>query len=159
MQNEIKIAFLKDHPQHIAQLATLWQQTIGQHWVPHITTAQAEEKFKQHLNHTKLPIAFVALHNDKPVGMACLRLTEGILPGVKPWLGGLMVDPNYQHQKIGESLITTVKNQAFNMGYKKIHLLTFDSTLPIWYQRLGWEIVNHDEIFDHTVTIMAYTLS
>ena len=80
----------------------------------------------------------VALHNDQAIGMACLRENDGIRHGVVPWLGSLVVHPEYRSYKVGEELINTVKSQAKNLGHQILYLLAFDATIPDWYARLGW---------------------
>jgi N-acetylglutamate synthase-like GNAT family acetyltransferase len=105
-----------------------------------------------------MPMAYVALCDGEAVGMACLRVTDGIRPDITPWLGSLVVNPKYRRQQIGETLIHAVKDQAKNLGYQILYLLAFDPTIPDWYARLGWTLIGDDELFGHRVAVMNTTL-
>ncbi len=70
----------------------------------------------------------------------------------------LVVAPAYRHQKIGEELIIAAKQHAVQLGYTTLYLLTFDQTIPDWYRKLGWEIVNTEQALGRPVTIMRILL-
>lgn len=151
---EIEIKLLADCQQYIPYLAELWYEQIGKQWVPNASIEQAKQKFILHANTNKLPMTFVATDNNQPIGMASLRVNDGIQPHLTPWLGGLIVDPNYRQQKIGEQLINSVKQQAALFGYKQLYLLAFDPTIPNWYKKLGWKSIGTDQLFGHAVAVM-----
>lgn len=155
---EYEIKLLIDCQRHIPALATLWYEEISQYWAPNASIEKAKQKLVEHLNQNEMPMAFVALLNDKAVGMACLRETDGIRPGITPWLGSLVVHPEYRGQKVGEALINTVKDQARNLGHQILYLLAFDPTIPAWYARLGWRHIGDDELFGHRVTVMSISI-
>src|SRR3990167_928936 len=94
-----EIKLLTDCQEHISVLAELWYEKISRHWAPNPSIEKAKQKLVEHLNGNSLPMAFVALRNGQAVGMACLRKTDGIRPGIYPWLGSLVVNPTYQRQK------------------------------------------------------------
>jgi len=79
-------------------------------------------------------------------------------PGITPWLGSLVVSPQYRGHKVGEALINTIKDQAKNLGYQVLYLLAFDQTIPDWYARLGWIYIGDDELFSHRVAVMSFSL-
>lgn len=158
MTDRLEIKLLTECKIHIPVLAKLWYEEISKHWVPNSSIERATQNLIEHANENKMPMTFVALYNDKPVGMASLRENDGIQPGVTPWLGTLIVDPNYRKQKIGEALIDRVNYQAKKMGYETIYLLAFDRTIPEWYEKLGWKKIGTDVLFEHPVTVMDYSL-
>lgn len=86
------IKLLADCQNHIPNLAQLWHEEISRHWAPDSSIEKAEQKLVSHLNNDKMPMAFVALH-DQPIGMACLRENDGIREGTTPWLGSVVVNP------------------------------------------------------------------
>lgn len=86
--------------EHIPMLAELWYQEISRHWAPDASTEKAQQKLVDHLNDGTMPTAFVALRDDEPIGMVCLRENDGIRPGVTPWLGSLVVNPQYRGKKV-----------------------------------------------------------
>ena len=77
-------------------LAQIWHQVLRSIWVPDIPI--------EHLNDDSIPLTFVAFFNDKPVGMCSLRENDGIRPDLMPWLGSIVVAPDYQKQGIGEMI-------------------------------------------------------
>lgn len=154
----LEIKLLSECQTYIPTLADLWYEEISRHWVPNASVERAQINLIKHVNHEKMPMTFVALYENKPVGMASLRESDGIQPEHTPWLGSLVVHPNYRKQRIGDALIEAVKSQAKHFGYKKIYLLAFDSTIPDWYVQLGWKKIGNDILFNHDVTVMDCVL-
>jgi N-acetylglutamate synthase-like GNAT family acetyltransferase len=147
-----------DYKNHIPVLAELCYEEISRHWSSEASIEKNKLKLSEHLNDTKLPLAIVAINDGKPVGIACLRETDGIKTGTTPWLGSLVVHPQYRGIKLGEVLIDAVKMKAKELGYDVLYLLAFDLTIPDWYARLGWQRVGHDELFGHRVAVMSIAL-
>ena len=156
---KIEIKYLQDCQEHIPALAKLWYEEISRHWVKGASVDNRKEGLFKHLNKDKLPLALVATIDNQPVGMACLRETDGIQPGVAPWLGSLVVDPVFRRNRIGETLIDATKSLARSFGHEKLYLLAFDPTIPSWYAKLGWEHIGYDELLGHRVTVMEYNIS
>ncbi len=154
----MKIDLLKNHPEMISSLAKIWYELLGQHWVPEVTLASIEQKFRAHLNEDILPLAFVAIENKKPIGMCALRENDGVREELRPWLGSLIVDKHCQNRGIAKQLIDVVKAQARCMAFNELYLLTFDKTLPQYYQRHGWKNIGTDILKSHPVTIMSISL-
>lgn len=155
---DYKILPLTDCQEHIPVLAELWYQEISRHWAPNPSIENAKLKLIEHLNRDKIPMAFVALHNGQAIGMVCLRETDGIRPSLTPWLGSLVVHPQYRGSKVGEQMINIVKDQARNLGYSILYLLAFDPTIPNWYARLGWQLIGDEKLFNHPVTVMSISV-
>ena len=158
MNNEFEIKFLVDCKQHIPSLAELWYEEISRHWVADASIEKAKDRLIAHLNKEKMPMAIVALNNNIPIGMACLRETDGIRPGVTPWLGSLVVDRKFRGKKIGEKLIEEIKSRARLFGHDTLYLLAFDPTIPDWYARLGWQSIGNDMLFNHRVAVMNISI-
>jgi len=153
-----EIKHLVNAQEYIPALARLWYEEISRHWAPNPSVEKAKQKLVDHLNKDKLPMAFIALCDNQPIGMACLRQTDGIRPGVTPWLGSLVVHPDFRGQQIGEMLINAVKDQAKQLGHQVLYLLAFDPTIPAWYSRLRWREIGSDKLFGHRVTVMDISL-
>ena len=158
MKYSITIMRLVKCKQHIPYLARLRHEQLAKLWMPQATLEQAHEKLRTHATSEGLPVTFVALYHHEPVGMISLRHNDGIQPERMPWLGGLVVDPNYRQQKIGEQLIDFVKQEARVLGHQTLYLLAFDPTIPDWYATLGWTTIGHDQLLDHPVTVMEIAL-
>lgn len=133
----MNISFLADHPEFIETLAP-W---VAEHWRPILSQETAESrtaKFRTHLNHDTLPIAWVAHSGGQVFGTAALRVHD--LPGhenITPWLGGVYVAPEFRNRGIGAALCSTVEQQAKALyGISTLYLFTLDR--QAWYSNLGW---------------------
>lgn len=153
-QKAIEIKPLVDCQEHLDSLAKLWYEEISRHWVPEASIERAQRQLVVHLNRDKLPLGFVALQAGQPVGMAFLRDNDGVRQDLTPWLGSLIVHPQYRKRKIGETLIQRIKEQAKVLGYEALYLLAFDPTIPNWYGSLGWQAIGKDELFGHPIALM-----
>ena len=91
MTQDYTIELLKDYQEYIPKLAQLWYEEISRHWVPEASIKKAKQKLLTHLNSDDMPMAFVAIHDHQPIGMACLRVNDGIRESVSPWLGSLIL--------------------------------------------------------------------
>lgn len=156
--SEVLIKPLINHPDAVSRLAEISYQLIGRIWVPGSSIASNINKLNGHLNTDKLPIAFVAHVDAKPVGMCSLRANDGIYPDLTPWLGSLVVDANYQKQGIGRKLIEVTKNKAKELSYQGLYLFTFDLTMPEYYFTLGWRTIAKDKFMGSLITVMECKL-
>lgn len=154
----ITIDLLKNHPDTIPKCAKIWHEVLGKIWAPEISIKRVIQRFTDHLNENVLPITFVALDAEKPVGMCSLRNNDGIRTNITPWLGSLVVDPAYQKRGIGNQLIDATKNKAKDLGFSKLYLFAFDPTIPDYYTRLSWTLIGIDEFKGHPVTVMEVRL-
>jgi N-acetylglutamate synthase-like GNAT family acetyltransferase len=90
--------------------------------------------------------------------MCSLRVNDGIREDLSPWLGSLVVHPEYQRQGIAVKLIDAIKQTAKSLNYKELFLLTFDPTLPEYYAKLGWIDIGIDNFQNKKVTLMKVML-
>jgi predicted N-acetyltransferase YhbS len=152
------IDLLKNHPASIPRCAEIWHEVLGKIWAPEIPVERVIQRFVEHLSADGLPITFIALDGDIPVGMCSLRKNDGIRPDLTPWLGSLVVDPTYQKQGIGKMLVDATKTKASELGFCKLYLFAFDPTIPAYYARLDWKKIGMDEFKSHPVTVMEVAL-
>lgn len=149
----IKIDFLKSHPHAIPALAAIWHEVLGKIWMPEIGIEEIEFLYYEELNQG-MPLTYIALYGEIPVGSCTFQLKEDIWPDLGPWMGDLVVDPKYQRQGIGKMLIDVIVEKAKELGFKKLYLFAFDPAIVEYYQRLGWEKIGMDEFKSHPVTVM-----
>lgn len=154
MTLQLEIKLLADCSEYISTLSRLWFNELGKQRIPNASVAHAENMYQAHLNRDQLPLTFVALHQGKPIGMSSLRINDGIRPDLTPWLGSLIVHPEYRRQGVGEKLIDITKERAKTMRYEKLYLLALDPAIPNWYARLGWQYLGMDKLYHHPVTVM-----
>ncbi len=153
----IKIDYLINHPEHLPVLASWMFKTWG-HLNPQSSLEKAEHKLTTHLNAVNMPLTFIALQNDEPVGMCSLRQNDGIKEELTPWLASLFVLPQFRGQGIGEKLVQMVIKKAHTFGYDTLYLFAFDSSLSSWYEKLGWKMIDTDSLNEHQVTVMKFTI-
>ena len=154
----VQIELLKNHPEHIKRLVDIWCDVLGKVWLPDFNIEKVIKNFENHLNSENLPLTYIAFHEQLPVGMASLRVNDGIRPDLSPWLGSLVVDPAFQKRGIGEFLINAIKEKAKIMGFSKLYLFAFDPTIPDWYEKLGWKKIGIDQFKKHPVTVMEISI-
>lgn len=158
MPSPLEIKLLADCPHQIPQLAALWLSEIGTVWIPGAKIERAIQTFETHINTQSMPLTFVASYQDEPVAMVSLRENDGIRKDLTPWLGSLIVHPDYRRKKIGETLIHIAKQCAKAMGHSKLYLFALDPDLPTWYHRLGWRAIGMDKFHHHPVTVMEISV-
>lgn len=157
----MKIELLANHPEFIKPMALLWYNELGRAHNPGMSLQQAEEKLISHMNHDQLPLTLVAIDNGKSVGMGSLRATDGhaeLDAEFTPWIGSVVVEPHYRKRGIGGLLLEARKQKALELGYTKLYLLTFDTSLPSWYVQRGWKIVMSDTYNNESITVMSIDL-
>lgn len=132
----IKTDLLKNNPHAIPAIASIWYEVLGKIWMPEIGIKEIESLYYQELNQN-MPITYIAVCGEIPVGSCTLELDGGIRADLKPWIGDLVVAPKYQKQGIGKMLLDVTIEKAASIGFKKVYLFTFDSKVPEYYQRFG----------------------
>ncbi len=149
----IKIDFLKNHPSAVPALANIWHEVLGKIWMPEIEFEEIESGLYEEMNEN-IPLSYVALYDQIPVGTCSLVSDGGIRPDISPWLGDLVVDPKYQKQGIGKMLVDVAINKTKDLGFKKLYVFAFDPAIPAYYQHLGWKIIGMDEFKSKPVTVL-----
>lgn len=64
----ITIDLLKNHPETIPELASLWVELLGKQWMPDLSIEYIEHLMHSWSNEDNLPLAYIALDAGKPVG-------------------------------------------------------------------------------------------
>ena len=153
----IKIDLLKNHPHAISALADIWHEVLGKIWMPEIGIEEIESLYYDELNRD-MPLTYIALYDETPVGSCTLELNGGICPDLGPWIGDLVVGPKYQKQGIGKILLEATVKKAKDLGFEKLYLFTFDPKIPEYYQRHGWRTIGMNEFKSHSVTVMEASI-
>lgn len=153
----VNIFKLNVHLEAIPKLSILLYELICKKWSPQYSIEDIKAWF-QDWKGNDIPLAFVALEADNPIGMCSLQLNDGIRSVHKPWLGDLCIDSAFQNQGIGKRLIDTAKNQARQQGYDKLYLFAPDPEILFYYQRLGWTKIGMDVYNGNPVTVMEIAL-
>lgn len=155
---DIKIAYLKDHPEVIPELAKIWHEVLGDIWISDISIEQVEQGFYDELNDNLLPLTIVALKGTKVIGAVSLYENDEIRADLTPWLESLVVDKAYQYRGVGKLLVQKVKQKACDLHFKKLYLFAFANNLVTYYEQLGFQSIGIDKFKGRNVTIMESTL-
>lgn len=154
----IKIAYLKEHPETIPALAKIWHEGLGSIWISDTSLEQVAQGFYEELTHSSLPLTLVALKGTHVVGAVSLHDNDEIRADLTPWLESLVVDKTYQNQGVGKLLVQEVKQKARDLNFKKLYLFAFEANLVTYYEQLSFQSIGIDRFKERTVTIMESIL-
>lgn len=153
VQEAIKIDYLKNHQQTIPTLAQ-WVYDEWHSYDGSLTKEQCERAFLRRLNDDKLPIAFVALKDNAPVGVVSLKdksdpeLSE--FPKNSLWLGSLIA----KVEGVDEELLKTVSAMGKRLKFEEMYFYLSNPDLVPWYVERGAEVVDKRSLRNHKVTIL-----
>lgn len=154
------IQFLADNSELVPTLAQ-WTYDAWSQYDPELTVDRATQSLGISQNREKIPLTFVALDGEIPIGMATLK--ESIrVPGYQmktPWLGSFYVLPEYKNQGVGSALLDAIYAKAKKLGYKTVYLFASDSLIVPWYEKQGWEQFATDTFYGREVTLMRHQLT
>lgn len=150
----IRVDYLANHPELVEQLARLswaeWQpiyQERGQ------TFEHAIKNYRERTNTDCLPLTLVALYGDELVGTVSLKYHDlDIRPRLDPWLGALLVLPNWRRRGIATTLMRRVVDIACQLKLPELFLWT--SSAEGLYLKLGWEVVERTDYCGKEIVLM-----
>ena len=150
----MRIEHLAEHVTAIPTLA-LWVQTEWGHLLPDATFETLAAQFEQRTTHHVIPETFVAVENDKVVGMASIVANDmSTRKELSPWLAAVYVDSGFRGRGIGSKLVLAVMQEAETLDVERIYLITPDRMS--FYSRLGWKVLENTEYRGENVAIMWY---
>ena len=138
-------------------LANIWHEMLGKIWMPEIGVEKIESLYYEELKQD-MPLTYIALDGEIPVGSCTFQLNDDVRPDLGPWIGDLVVDLKYQKQGIGKMLVDAAITKAKQLGFEKLYLFAFDLTIFQYYQSFGWKKISIDEFKSHPVTVMELVL-
>lgn len=122
------------------------------------------EAYRQRAAGKKLPLAFVALFGDFPVGMVSLKENDlWSRKDLNPWLASLYVHPEYRGRGISTILCEKVIEKAALCGYKAVYLFLDHNDLSFlknMYTARGWHF--YEKAIDndgHSTEIYRYLIA
>lgn len=154
----MKIVSLRDHPQHIGQLAE-WNHAQWSEWsgTPY---EQIVERYETDAAATGiLPCTLIALEGNELVGFASLRERDSHdwLPGRGPWICNVYVDAKARGRSVATRLCEALIAYARALGIEALYLAA-EMRENSLYHRLGFKHVKTDEHGGMTAHIMRMTL-
>lgn len=159
MAINLQIKCLADVPKYVPTLAQ-WTMDAWGGYDPTLSLQIATASVQDKLNKHKIPLAFVALVDNKPVGMVTLK--DNIKPkGYEDrnlWLGSHWVVESYRKQGVGTALLEHACSKAKEFGYKKISVWDSNPENPKWYEQHGWKKFARDTYQNHPIVFLELDL-
>jgi predicted N-acetyltransferase YhbS len=154
---DLRIVPLADRPELIDVVAH-WHWDEWGHEDPRGSSARWAEGLRRRAGRDAIPITWVALVDDEPVGsVALIENDMATHPELSPWLSGLFVVPDRRAEGIGSSLTGHCEAAAATLGVRLLYLYT--TTSEDLYRRRGWEAVGREVYGAEEVVVMAKHLA
>ena len=152
----LTIELLADHPEHVETLARWHCEEDGRlgdrEWLDFWS-----RQLRSECGRARIPVAFVALDGDAPVGhVSLVEHNMDSHPELSPWLAGTLVHPAHRGKGIGTELVRHAVERAAVLGVVRLFLYT--ERARRLYENLGWTHL-HDETYEgERVAVMALAL-
>jgi GNAT superfamily N-acetyltransferase len=156
LAREIRIEPLVDH-------LPVLETVIGWHWTefgyedPGGSASEWQADLLATLQRDRVPLAYVALDGETPVGSA--ELIEHDLDSrrdLSPWLAGVFVHPEFRGKGLGHRLVRMIEERAGSLGFSRIYCFTENAAK--FYVGLGWRRYAKDLLQGRAVTILVRVL-
>ena len=153
----MKIALLADYPQHVETLARWHCEEDGRAedpaWLDFWRRQLRAESGRE-----RIPLAFVALDDDAPVGGVSL-VEHNMLshPELAPWLAGTFVHASRRGEGIGAELVRHATARARELGVRRLYL--YSENARGFYERLGWKHLWDESYEGEDVSLFALDLA
>lgn len=142
MKFEIKL--LSEHPEFVPFLSETWHTIKVEMDEPEYDIPQKQVLLgKRASNTNEMPMTFVAVIDNKPVGMCNLEYRADIRPPeIYPCIAGLWVLKEYRRYNIGRAIVDRSIEMAKSLGLMQLYLVAADHTLPAWYNTFGFSSID-----------------
>src|SRR5437868_10711214 len=156
---DIAIEYLTNHPELVDALAQLsweeWQEIYQQR---EQTLDDCLKNYRERTNTDRLPLTLVAVHGGELVGMVSLKYHDmDTRPDLDPWLGGLLVLPEWRNRGVGTMLMHRAIEEARRLNNRRLYLWTHSAEKL--YDNLGWQVVERTNYFGKEAVVMQVDLS
>ena|SRR5947209_395753 len=155
----ISIEYLVNRPEFLQELARLswreWQDVYEQRGQ---TLEHSVKNYQERMNTDRLPMTLVAVEDSELLGMVSLKFHDmDTRPDLDPWLGGLLVLPQWRNRGIGTMLIQRATEEARRLKKPRLYLWTYSA--EALYRRLGWRVVERSRYFGQDAVVMQIELT
>ena len=167
----IAIDYLANYPELIDELARLsWKEWQDVYQQRQQTLDDSLKNYRERLNTDRLPLTLVAVraHHGKSltelavncgelVGMVSLKFHDmDTRPDLDPWLGGLLVLPQWRNRGVGTMLMHRATEEAGRLNVSRLYLWTHSA--EGLYDKLGWQVVERTNYFAKEAVVMQLDL-
>jgi GNAT superfamily N-acetyltransferase len=152
----MNILRIEETPGYIETVAKWLYEEWGQH-LPNSSISRAEKELRRTSDATGLPVSFLAIVDDEPVGVARLVINDmESKPDISPWLASVYVTPQYRDRRIGSELCYQVIKEAYRLNFLNVYLFTPDRER--FYARQGWVVIERSLYQGKNIVIMKKNL-
>jgi GNAT superfamily N-acetyltransferase len=149
----MRLTYLADHPELIAQLAHLYHEQWG-YLRPERTLEERTRLLAAACGRGGVPSVVVAIEEGALLGSAMLVANDmETRPDLTPWLAGVYVVAHARHRGHGSALVKRVESEAAVLGVPRLYLYTPDAM--DFYSMLGWTEDGRAEYLGQRVTLMS----
>ncbi|KUO53147.1 MAG: hypothetical protein APF76_03650 [Desulfitibacter sp. BRH_c19] len=153
---DIKIDYLINHPNLIEEISKYFYSEWG-YLYPERSIKEFEVSISERLNLNKLPLALVAMDQDKFIGTVCLKEYDmETRNDITPWLAGLYVKEEFRNKGVGKILIDNIIEVAKKMGINTLYLYTPNA--KEYYKKFNWSAIDQKDYCGTNFTIMKKSL-
>ena len=157
--SDIEIDFLANHPHLVPELARLsWTE-----WQPiYLERGQTFDdsiaNYRERTNTDCLPLTLVALHGSELVGTVSLKLHDlDTRPDLDPWLGGVLVLPDWRGRGIATGLMQRAVDVARKLNLERLYLWTHSA--EGLYLKFGWQVLERTRYCGKEIAVMEIAVA
>jgi GNAT superfamily N-acetyltransferase len=168
----IAIDYLANCPELISEVARLsWKEWQEIYQRREQTLEHCLKNYRERMNTDRLPLTLVAVrarHGQsltelaancrELVGMVSLKFHDmDTRPDLDPWLGGLLVLPEWRNCGVGTMLMHRATEEARRLNVPRLYLWTHSAERL--YQKLAWQVVERTNYFGKEAVVMQIDLA
>jgi GNAT superfamily N-acetyltransferase len=168
----IAIDYLANCPELISEVARLsWKEWQEIYQRREQTLEHCLKNYRERMNTDRLPLTLVAVrarHGQSLTGLAvnCRELVGMVSlkfhdmdtrPDLDPWLGGLLVLPEWRNCGVGTMLMHRATEEARRLNVPRLYLWTHSAERL--YQKLAWQVVERTNYFGKEAVVMQIDLA
>jgi GNAT superfamily N-acetyltransferase len=137
----MKIVNLADNPEFLPFVAR-WHFETWDHQQENWTLAQTEAKIRHCMGKRRLPMTFVAVEGNTPLGTGSLWLEDWPeRKDLAPWLAALFVSPEHRRKGVASELIRFRLAQLGSMNFTEAYIWSSKDNLA-FHRRFGWQLLD-----------------
>jgi GNAT superfamily N-acetyltransferase len=165
MRLNIAIDYLANCPEFASELARLsWKEWQDVYQQRKQTLEDSLKNYRDRMNTDRVPLTLVAVRAGlaancrELVGMVSLKFHDmDTRPDLDPWLGGLLVLPEWRNRGVGTMLMHRATEEARRLNVPRLYLWTHSA--EGLYHELGWQVVERSNYFGKEAIVMQIGLS
>lgn len=139
-QNKLQISYLANHPELVPVIKKWFELQWPTHYGPS-GPGNAEADLLAYSHRSTLPIALIAFCDDKPCGIAALKLESiSTHSHLSPWAAAGFVLQDHRGRGVGSHLLHVLEGVARRLDYTSIYCGS--ATAHGMLERNGWRLID-----------------